>query len=128
MIQLEVVRIIHEPTSAALAYGIGKNLHETTVIYDMGGGTFDVTIIEIGDRVFEVKATGGDIFLGGLDFDQAMINYVIEDFKKKHSIDLSTDPVAMQRIKDLAERTKIDLSSREQAPFNVPFVTMTAQG
>ncbi|MCA1828871.1 MAG: Hsp70 family protein [Myxococcales bacterium] len=128
MIQLEVVRIINEPTAAALAYGIGKNLHETTVIYDLGGGTFDVSIIEIRDRVFEVKATGGDIFLGGLDFDQAMINYVIEDFNKKHSIDLSGDPVAMQRIKDLAERVKIDLSSREQAPFSVPFVTMTPQG
>jgi len=128
MIQLEVVRIINEPTAAALAYGIGKNLHETVVIYDLGGGTFDVSIIEIRDRVFEVKATGGDIFLGGLDFDQAMIQHVLENFEKQHGIDLSGDPVAMQRIKDLAERVKIDLSSREQAPFNVPFVTMTAQG
>ncbi|HUJ27158.1 MAG TPA: Hsp70 family protein [Myxococcales bacterium] len=128
MIQLEVVRIINEPTAAALAYGIGKNLHETVVIYDLGGGTFDVSIIEIRDRVFEVKATGGDIFLGGLDFDQAMINWVINDFKEKNGIDLSADPVAMQRIKDLAERVKIDLSSREQAPFSVPFVTMTPQG
>ena len=128
LIQLEVVRIINEPTAAALAYGIGKNLHETVVIYDLGGGTFDVSIIEIRDRVFEVKATGGDIFLGGLDFDQAMIQYVLRDFAEKHGIDLSTDPVAMQRIKDLAERVKIDLSSREQAPFSVPFVTMTAQG
>jgi molecular chaperone DnaK len=128
MIQLEVVRIINEPTSAALAYGIGKNLHETTVIYDLGGGTFDVSIIEIRDRVFEVKATGGDIFLGGLDFDQAMIQYVMQEFHKQHGIDLSTDPVAMQRIKDLAERVKIDLSSRETAPFSVPFVTMTPQG
>ena len=128
MIQLEVVRIINEPTAAALAYGIGKNLHETVVIYDLGGGTFDVSIIEIRDRVFEVKATGGDIFLGGLDFDQAMIQHVLKDFAEKHGIDLSSDPVAMQRIKDLAERVKIDLSSREQAPFSVPFVTMTAQG
>jgi molecular chaperone DnaK len=128
MIQLEVVRIINEPTSAALAYGIGKNLHETVVIYDLGGGTFDVSIIEIRDRVFEVKATGGDIFLGGLDFDQSMIQYVLKDFADKHGIDLSTDPVAMQRIKDLAERVKIDLSAREQAPFNVPFVTMAPQG
>jgi len=128
LIQLEVVRIINEPTAAALAYGIGKNLHETVVIYDLGGGTFDVSIIEIRDRVFEVKATGGDIFLGGLDFDQAMIQYVLRDFAEKNGIDLSTDPVAMQRIKDLAERVKIDLSSREQAPFSVPFVTMTAQG
>jgi molecular chaperone DnaK len=128
MIQLEVVRIINEPTAAALAYGIGKNLHETVVIYDLGGGTFDVSIIEIRDRVFEVKATGGDIFLGGLDFDQAMIQHVLQNFENQHGIDLSADPVAMQRIKDLAERVKIDLSSREQAPFNVPFVTMTAQG
>src|SRR5919205_1114052 len=128
MIQLEVVRIINEPTAAALAYGIGKNLHETVVIYDLGGGTFDVSIIEIRDRVFEVKATGGDIFLGGLDFDQAMIRYVLRDFAENNGIDLSTDPVAMQRIKDLAERVKIDLSSREQAPFSVPFVTMTPQG
>src|SRR3954465_3281275 len=128
MIQLEVVRIIDEPTAAALAYGIGKSLHETVVIYDLGGGTFDVSIIEIRDRVFEVKATGGDIFLGGLDFDQAMIHKVIEDFEKKHRIDLSSDPVAMQRTKDRAERGKIDRSSRERAPFSVPFVTMTAQG
>ena len=128
LIDLEVVRIINEPTAAALAYGIGKNLHETTVIYDLGGGTFDVSIIEIRDRVFEVKSTGGDIFLGGIDFDNAMIIHVIGEFRKKHNIDLSTDPVAMQRIKDLAERTKIDLSSRESAPFSVPFVTMTPQG
>ena len=128
MIGLEVVRIINEPTSAALAYGIGKSLTETVVIYDLGGGTFDVSIIEIRDRVFEVKATGGDIFLGGLDFDQAMIQHVLAEFKKQHGIDLSGDPVAMQRIKDLAERVKIDLSSRETAPFSVPFVTMTPQG
>jgi molecular chaperone DnaK len=128
LIDLEVVRIINEPTAAALAYGLGKNLHETVVIYDLGGGTFDVSIIEIRERVFEVKSTGGDIFLGGIDFDNAMINYVIEDFKKKHGIDLRQDPVAMQRIRDLSERTKIDLSFRETAPFSVPFVTMTPQG
>src|SRR5512141_383028 len=128
LIQLEVVRIINEPTAAALAYGIGKNLHETVVIYDLGGGTFDVSIIEIRDRVFEVKATGGDIFLGGLDFDQAMIHHVLADFADKHGIDLSSDPVAMQRIKDLAERTKIDLSARAEAPFSIPFITMTPQG
>jgi molecular chaperone DnaK len=127
-INLEVVRIINEPTAAALAYGIGKNLHETVVIYDLGGGTFDVSIIEIRDRVFEVKATGGDIFLGGLDFDNMMIQYVLKQFAGQHGLDLSGDPVAMQRIKDLAERIKIDLSSRESAPFSVPFVTMTPQG
>ncbi|MBX5480356.1 MAG: Hsp70 family protein [Myxococcaceae bacterium] len=133
LIDLEVVRIINEPTAASLAYGIrslaeNAHVHEKVVVYDLGGGTFDVSIIEIRDRVFEVKATGGDIFLGGIDFDNAMIRYVLEDFRAKHGVDLSTDPVAMQRIKDLAERTKIDLSSREEVPFNIPFITMTAQG
>jgi molecular chaperone DnaK len=98
------------------------------VVYDLGGGTFDVSIIEIRGQVFEVKATGGDIFLGGIDFDSAMIHYVLSEFQSKTGIDLSTDPVAMQRIKDLAERTKIDLSAREEAPFNIPFITMTPQG
>jgi molecular chaperone DnaK len=128
LIDLDVVRIINEPTAAALAYGVGKNLQEKVVIYDLGGGTFDVSIIEIRDRVFEVKATGGDIFLGGIDFDNAIIHHVLKDFAAKTGIDLATDPVAMQRIKDLAERTKIDLSAREEVPFNIPFITMTAQG
>jgi molecular chaperone DnaK len=128
LIGLEVVRIINEPTAAALAYGVGKHLSEKVVIYDLGGGTFDVSIIEIRDQVFEVKATGGDIFLGGIDFDNAIIHYVLSEFQAKTGIDLATDPVAMQRIKDLAERTKIDLSSREEAPFNIPFITMTPQG
>jgi molecular chaperone DnaK len=128
LIDLEVVRIINEPTAAALAYGVGKNLKEKVVIYDLGGGTFDVSIIEIRERVFEVKATGGDIFLGGIDFDNAIIHHVLKEFASKTGIDLATDPVAMQRIKDLAERTKIDLSAREEVPFNIPFITMTAQG
>jgi molecular chaperone DnaK len=128
LIDLEVVRIINEPTAAALAYGVGKSLKEKVVIYDLGGGTFDVSIIEIRDRVFEVKATGGDIFLGGIDFDNAIIHHVLKEFASKTGIDLATDPVAMQRIKDLAERTKIDLSAREEVPFNIPFITMTAQG
>lgn len=128
LVDLEVVRIINEPTAAALAYGIGKRLDQRVLVYDLGGGTFDVSIIEIRDRVFEVKATGGDIFLGGLDFDNAVIGYVLDDFRRKHGIDLSSDPVAMQRIKDLAERTKIDLSARTEAPFSIPFITMTAQG
>ncbi len=128
LIGLEVVRIINEPTAAALAYGLGKNLKERVVIYDLGGGTFDVSIIEIRDRVFEVKATGGDIFLGGIDFDNAIIRHVLDTFRASTSIDLSADPVAMQRIRDLAERTKCDLSSRYSAPFSIPFVTMTAQG
>ncbi|HEX9241134.1 MAG TPA: Hsp70 family protein [Anaeromyxobacter sp.] len=128
LVGLEVVRIINEPTAAALAYGIGKRLDERVLVYDLGGGTFDVSIIEIRDRVFEVKATGGDIFLGGIDFDDAIIAHVLDEFRKKHGIDLSSDPVAMQRIKDLAERTKIDLSARTEAPFSIPFITMTPQG
>jgi molecular chaperone DnaK len=128
LVGLEVVRIINEPTAAALAYGIGKRLDERVLVYDLGGGTFDVSIIEIRDRVFEVKATGGDIFLGGIDFDNAIIAHVLDQFGRKHGIDLSSDPVAMQRIKDLAERTKIDLSARAEAPFSIPFITMTPQG
>jgi molecular chaperone DnaK len=125
---LDVVRIINEPTAAALAYGLGKRLDERVLVYDLGGGTFDVSIIDIRDRVFEVKATGGDVFLGGIDFDNAVIAHVLEAFRAKHGIDLSSDPVAMQRIKDLAERVKIDLSSRNEAPFSIPFITMTPQG
>jgi len=128
LVELEVVRIINEPTAASLAYGLGKKLEERVLVYDLGGGTFDVSIIEIRDRVFEVKATGGDIFLGGIDFDNAVICHVLEDFRQKNGIDLSGDPVAMQRVRDLAERTKIDLSSRTEAPFNIPFITMTPQG
>jgi molecular chaperone DnaK len=128
LVDLEVVRIINEPTAAALAYGIGKHLDERVLVYDLGGGTFDVSIIEIRDRVFEVKATGGDIFLGGIDFDDMMILYILEDFRARHGIDLSRDPVAMQRIRDLAERTKIDLSARTEAPFSIPFITMTPMG
>ncbi len=128
LVGLEVVRIINEPTAAALAYGVGKRLDERVLVFDLGGGTFDVSIIDIRDRVFEVKATGGDIFLGGIDFDNTIIGYVLDQFRNKHGIDLSSDPVAMQRIKDLAERTKIDLSSRAEAPFSIPFITMTPQG
>jgi molecular chaperone DnaK len=128
LVGLEVLRIINEPTSASLAYGVGKQLEEKVLIYDLGGGTFDVSIIEIRDRIFEVKATGGDIFLGGLDSDDAMTRHVIDDFRGKHGIDLSQDPVAMQRIKDLAERTKIDLSLRHEASFNIPFIAMTPFG
>ncbi|MFZ9887511.1 MAG: Hsp70 family protein [Myxococcota bacterium] len=128
LIGLDVVRVINEPTAAAMAYGISRNLNQTVAIYDLGGGTFDVSVIEIRGRTFEVKATGGDIFLGGIDWDNALISYVVEDFQQKHGIDLRTDPIAMQRIKDLAERTKIDLSARTEAPFSIPFVTMTAEG
>jgi molecular chaperone DnaK len=128
MIDLEVVRIINEPTAAALAYGVQRNVNQTIAIYDLGGGTFDISVIEIRGKTFEVKSTGGDIFLGGIDWDNAVIDYVLEDFKAKNNVDLRQDPIAMQRIKDLAERTKIDLSARQEAPFNIPFVTMTAEG
>ncbi len=128
LVDLEVVRIINEPTAAALAYGVGKGLNKRVAVFDLGGGTFDVSIIEIRDRVFEVKATGGDIFLGGMDFDNALIHHVLRDFAERTGIDLSGDPVAMQRIKDLAERIKMDLSTREEVDFNIPFITMTAQG
>ncbi len=125
---LDILRIINEPTAAALAFGAGKKLNQTVVIYDLGGGTFDISVIEIRDRVFEVKATGGDIFLGGLDFDSAIIEYVLTEFKAKHGIDLSADAIAMQRIRDMAERVKIDLSSRAEAPMNIPFITMAEGG
>ena len=127
-VELEVVRISNEPTAAAIAYAHGKKMRETVVVYDLGGGTFDVSVIEIRDRVFEVKATGGDIFLGGIDFDNVLMKHVLEDFKAKAQIDLTSDPVAMQRIRDLAERVKCDLSTREVVPFNIPFITMTQQG
>jgi molecular chaperone DnaK len=128
LVDLEVVRIINEPTAAALAYAHGKELRETVVVYDLGGGTFDVSVIEVRDRVFEVKATAGDIFLGGIDFDNMLIRRVLDDFKSKTKIDLATDPVAMQRIRDLAERIKCELSSREEAQFSIPFITMTPEG
>ena len=130
IIGLEVLRVINEPTAAALAFGVGRGLEsELVAIFDLGGGTFDVSIIEIRDRVFEVKATGGDIFLGGVDFDNRIIDWVIEEFAKEHpDVDLRSDPIAMQRIKDLAERSKIDLTGREQCAFNIPFITMTSAG
>jgi molecular chaperone DnaK len=128
IVGLEVVRIINEPTAASLAYGLGKKLHQRVLVYDLGGGTFDVSIIDIRDRVFEVKATGGDIFLGGIDFDDAIIRHAVAAFQAKHGVDLSSDPVAMQRVRDLAERGKIDLSSRSEVPFSIPFITMTASG
>jgi len=128
LIDLDVVRIINEPTAAAIAYGAARQLKKAVIVYDLGGGTFDVSIIQIRDRVFEVKATGGDIFLGGIDFDNAMTRYVLDSFSAQHGIDLSADPVAMQRIRDLAERTKCDLSTRETASFNIPFITMTPEG
>ena len=130
LIGLEILRVINEPTAAALAFGVGRGLAgETVAIYDLGGGTFDISIIEIRDRVFEVKATGGDIFLGGVDFDNRIIDWALEQFQAQHpDIDLRQDPIAMQRIKDLAERSKIDLTDRKECAFNIPFITMTAAG
>lgn len=130
IIGLDILRVINEPTAAALAFGVGRGLErETLAIFDMGGGTFDISVIEVRDRVFEVKATGGDIFLGGVDLDNRIIDWVIESFQAAHpSVDLRQDPIAMQRIKDLAERSKIDLTDRTECAFNIPFITMTPEG
>jgi molecular chaperone DnaK len=126
---LEVLRIINEPTAAALTYGFGQGYHQRVALYDLGGGTFDISVIEIRDRVFEVKATGGDVFLGGVDFDNRIIDWAVGEFTAKNpTIDLRQDPIAMQRIKDMAERAKIDLSTRQDVPFNIPFITVTAEG
>ena len=122
---LKVERIVNEPTAAALAYGLAKTGTSTIAVYDLGGGTFDISILEIGDGVFEVKSTNGDTFLGGDDFDSAIIDYVLAEFKKEHGKDLSKDPQAMQRIKDSAEKAKIELSSAQQTELNQPFI---AQG
>merc|ERR1711912_101123 len=111
---LEVLRIINEPTAAALAYGLDKKQSGTIVVYDLGGGTFDVSILEIGDGVFEVKATNGDTFLGGEDFDDTIVEYLINEFKKDNGIDLKSDKLALQRLKEAAEKAKIELSSAAQ--------------
>ena len=120
---LDVLRIINEPTAAALAYGMDKKSSGTIVVYDLGGGTFDVSILEIGDGVFEVKATNGDTFLGGEDFDQRIVNYLADEFKKEQGIDLRTDRLALQRLKEAAEKAKIELSSTTQTEINLPFIT-----
>src|SRR5678809_707973 len=125
---LEVLRIINEPTAAALAYGLDKNEGKTIAVYDLGGGTFDVSVLEIGDGVFEVKATNGDTFLGGEDFDKRIIDYLVEEFKKDQGIDLRNDHLALQRLKDAAERAKIELSTSHQTEVNLPYVTADASG
>ncbi|MDA0781290.1 MAG: molecular chaperone DnaK [Rickettsiales bacterium] len=125
---LEVLRIINEPTAAALAYGMDRNDGKTIAVYDLGGGTFDVSILEIGDGVFEVKATNGDTFLGGADFDTKILNYIIETFKKDSGIDLSKDTLAMQRVKEAAEKAKIELSSSTETEINQPYITADASG
>ncbi|MGN8912782.1 molecular chaperone DnaK [Anaerofustis butyriciformans] len=125
---LEVLRIINEPTAAALAYGLDKEENQTVMIFDLGGGTFDVSILELADGVFEVKATNGNNHLGGDDFDNKIIEYLISEFKKANGIDLSGDKMAMQRLKESAEKAKIELSSKTTAQINIPFITMDAAG
>jgi len=125
---LEVLRIINEPTAAALAYGMEKRGSGTIAVYDLGGGTFDVSILEIGDGVFEVKSTNGDTFLGGEDFDKSVIDYLADEFKKEQAIDLRSDKLALQRLKEAAEKAKIELSSSMQTEVNLPFITADASG
>ncbi len=125
---LEVLRIINEPTAAALAYGLDKKSDETVAVYDLGGGTFDISILEIGDGVFEVKATNGDTHLGGDDFDQAVINYLADEFQKENNVDLRKDPQALQRRKEAAEKAKCELSSSMSTDINLPFITMNQDG
>ncbi|MGO4726776.1 MULTISPECIES: molecular chaperone DnaK [unclassified Inquilinus] len=125
---LEVLRIINEPTAAALAYGLDKKASGTIAVYDLGGGTFDVSVLEIGDGVFEVKSTNGDTFLGGEDFDAKIIDYLADEFKKEQGIDLRKDRLALQRLKEAAEKAKIELSSSVQTEVNLPFITADATG
>jgi molecular chaperone DnaK len=125
---LEVLRIINEPTAAALAYGLDKKSSGTIAVYDLGGGTFDVSVLEIGDGVFEVKSTNGDTFLGGEDFDTRVVNFLADEFKKENGIDLRSDRLALQRLKDGAEKAKIELSSAQQTEVNLPFITADASG
>ena len=125
---LEVLRIINEPTAAALAYGLDKKETRTIAVYDLGGGTFDVTILEIDDGLFEVKSTNGDTFLGGEDFDMRIVNYLADAFKKENQVDLTQDKMALQRLKEAAEKAKIELSSANQTEINQPFISMGANG
>ena len=125
---LEVLRIINEPTAAALAYGLDKKETQTIAVYDLGGGTFDVTILEIDDGLFEVKSTNGDTFLGGEDFDMKIVKYLSDEFKKETGVDLSKDKMALQRLKEAAEKAKIELSSATQTEINQPFISMDPNG
>lgn len=125
---LEVLRIINEPTAAALAYGLDKNDGQKIAVYDLGGGTFDVSILEIGDGVFEVKSTNGDTFLGGEDFDMRLVDYLADEFKKEQGVDLRSDKLALQRLKEEAEKAKKELSSTTQYEVNLPFITMNSSG
>ena len=125
---LEVLRIINEPTAAALAYGLDKSGSKTIVVYDLGGGTFDISVLEIGDGVFEVKATNGDTFLGGEDFDQRILDYLAKEFRASYGIDLMKDPLALQRLKEAAEKAKIELSTSMETEVNLPYITADASG
>src|SRR5580692_11358573 len=125
---LNVLRIINEPTAAALAYGLDKKKNERILVFDLGGGTFDVSILDVGDGVFEVRATSGDTHLGGDDFDQVLMDHVADDFKKQHGIDLRKDPMALQRLKEACEQAKKDLSQQTQTDINLPFITADATG
>ena len=125
---LEVLRIINEPTAASLAYGLDKKQNKKIAVYDLGGGTFDVSILELGDGVFEVKSTNGDTFLGGEDFDNTIVDYLVAEFKKDNGIDLTSDKLALQRLKEAAEKAKIELSSAEQTDVNLPFITADKTG
>ncbi|MDE0806881.1 MAG: molecular chaperone DnaK [Longimicrobiales bacterium] len=125
---LDVLRIINEPTAAALAYGLDKEADEKIAVFDLGGGTYDISILDLGDGVFEVKSTNGDTHLGGDDFDQRIINWLVTEFKKDQGIDLSQDPMALQRLKEAAEKAKMELSSTQQTDINLPFITATQDG
>ncbi|MEK6901237.1 MAG: molecular chaperone DnaK [Nanoarchaeota archaeon] len=125
---LEVLRIINEPTASALAYGLDKKNAHTVAIYDLGGGTFDISVLELGEGVYEVKSTNGDTHLGGDDFDQVILSYIAEEFKKEHGVDLRKDPQALQRLRESAEKAKIELSSSQEAQINQPFITQGKEG
>jgi len=125
---LEVLRIINEPTASSLAYGLDKKKDEIIAVYDLGGGTFDISILDIGEGVFEVKSTNGDTYLGGDDFDQMIINWIADEFRKEHGIDLRNDRMALQRLKEAAEKAKIELSTTQQTEINLPFITADASG
>src|SRR6266702_4203900 len=125
---LEVLRIINEPTAAALAYGLDKKDGKTIAVYDLGGGTFDISVLEIGDGVFDVNSTNGDTFLGGEDFDMRLVEYLAAEFKKEQGIDMKNDKLALQRLKEAAEKAKIELSSTTQTEINLPFITADQSG
>ena len=125
---LEVLRIINEPTASSLAYGLDKKKNEVIAVYDLGGGTFDISVLDVGEGVFEVKSTSGDTFLGGEDFDKRVIDYLVSEFKKDQGVNLRNDPLALQRLKEGAERAKIELSTTEQTEINLPYITADASG